>query len=81
MKLNFLDLFCGAGGLSNGLESAGLNCLLGIDFLEPAIQTFERNHPNSIGIFGDIQKIDTSDMTINEVYESVSKIIDSKLEN
>ena len=29
----------------------------------------------------DARKIDTSDMTINEVYESVSKIIDSKLEN
>jgi len=29
----------------------------------------------------DAMKIDTSDMTINEVYESVSKIIDSKLEN
>ena len=29
----------------------------------------------------DARKIDTSDLTINEVYESVSKIIDSKLEN
>ena len=29
----------------------------------------------------DARKIDTSDMTIDEVYESVSKIIDSKLEN
>ena len=29
----------------------------------------------------DARKIDTSDMTINEVYESVSTIIDSKLEN
>ena len=29
----------------------------------------------------DARKIDTSDMTINEVYESISKIIDSKLEN
>ena len=29
----------------------------------------------------DARKIDTSNMTINEVYESVSKIIDSKLEN
>ncbi len=62
MKLNFIDLFSGAGGLSNGLESAGLNCLLGIDFLEPAIQTFESNHAKSIGICGDIQKINTSDI-------------------
>ncbi len=29
----------------------------------------------------DARKIDTSDMNINEVYESVSRIIDSKLEN
>ena len=29
----------------------------------------------------DARKIDTSDMTINEVYESVSTIIDSKLKN
>ena len=29
----------------------------------------------------DARNIDTSDMTINEVYESVSRIIDSKLEN
>ena len=62
MNINYIDLFCGAGGLSNGFESAGLNCLLGIDFLEPAIQTFKINHPNSIGICGDIQKIDTSDI-------------------
>ena len=62
MKLNFLDLFCGAGGLSYGLEKAGLNCLLGLDFLEPAIQTFATNHPNSIGVCGDIQGIDTSNI-------------------
>jgi len=29
----------------------------------------------------DARKIDTSDMTINEVYELVSSFIDSKLEN
>ena len=32
-KLNFIDLFSGCGGLSLGLEKAGLKCLMGIDFL------------------------------------------------
>jgi DNA (cytosine-5)-methyltransferase 1 len=60
--LNFLDLFSGCGGISLGLEKAGLNCLLGLDFLEPAIQTFKLNHKNSIGICADIQKTKTSEI-------------------
>jgi len=60
MSFNFIDLFCGAGGLSNGLSRAGMNCLVGIDFLKPAIETFNKNHKNSIGICGDIKEIETS---------------------
>jgi DNA (cytosine-5)-methyltransferase 1 len=30
-QFNFVDLFCGAGGLSTGLEKAGMNCILGTD--------------------------------------------------
>jgi DNA (cytosine-5)-methyltransferase 1 len=56
-KLNFIDLFSGCGGLSYGLEKAGMTCLAGIDFLEPAIETFKQNHPNSIGIYGDLKEI------------------------
>ncbi len=58
-KLNFIDLFCGAGGLSSGLIKSGMNCLLGIDFLEPAIETFRQNHKSSIGICGDLREIKT----------------------
>jgi len=57
MKYNFIDLFSGAGGLSYGFEKAGLNCLAGIDFLKPAIETFKKNHKKAIGIDGDIRKI------------------------
>lgn len=46
MDLNFIDLFCGCGGLSNGLIQSGWNCILGIDFNIRAIETFRRNHPN-----------------------------------
>jgi DNA (cytosine-5)-methyltransferase 1 len=44
-QLTFLDLFSGCGGFSLGLEWAGLSCLAAIDFNEPAMETFRRNHP------------------------------------
>ena len=50
--LNFIDLFSGAGGLSCGLEMAGLRCLLGVENDPSAAKTFARNHPRS-AIFSD----------------------------
>jgi DNA (cytosine-5)-methyltransferase 1 len=39
-----LDLFSGAGGLSRGFLDAGYNVVLGVDFDEMALKTFEANH-------------------------------------
>ena len=61
MKINFIDLFSGAGGLSAGFSKAGLNCLAGIDFLKPAMETFGLNHKNAIGVHADIRKIKTKE--------------------
>jgi DNA (cytosine-5)-methyltransferase 1 len=55
--LNVLDLFCGAGGLSYGFESAGFDILLGIDNDQKALETFELNHKGSKSICGDITEI------------------------
>jgi DNA (cytosine-5)-methyltransferase 1 len=55
--LNVLDLFCGAGGLSYGFESAGFDILLGIDNNQKALETFELNHKGSKSICGDITEI------------------------
>jgi DNA (cytosine-5)-methyltransferase 1 len=44
----FVDLFCGAGGLSLGLKNAGWTPLLGLDHWPDAVATYERNfadHP------------------------------------
>jgi len=62
MNINFIDLFCGAGGLSSGLTKAGLNCLAGIDFLQPAVDTFKANHKGSIGLCADLREIETKDV-------------------
>ncbi len=61
-KLNFIDLFCGCGGFSHGLEKAGLRCLVGIDFLNDAIETFKLNHPNSLAICEDLKNLDPKEV-------------------
>lgn len=45
-QLNFLDLFCGCGGFSLGMERAGLKCLAAIDFNQEAISVFKKNLPH-----------------------------------
>jgi DNA (cytosine-5)-methyltransferase 1 len=47
MKLTAIDLFCGAGGLSAGLEMAGFKVLAGIDLFEAAGVTFEATHKHA----------------------------------
>lgn len=59
-KLNFIDIFCGAGGLSCGLEQAGLRCILGIDHDKNAIKTFERNHKHASSFSGRIEELDNT---------------------
>ena len=46
-SMTFVDLFCGAGGLSKGLEMAGLEGICGLDWFDEAGQTYARNfdHP------------------------------------
>ncbi len=42
----FLDLFCGCGGFSLGMERAGFDCLAAIDFNPEAVATFRANFPD-----------------------------------
>lgn len=61
-SLNFVDLFAGAGGLSRGLEMAGMKCVLGVDFDKAAMRTFKRNHAHAETYVGDISKLTRSDL-------------------
>ena len=42
-ELTYVDLFCGAGGLSLGLEEAGLIGICGLDYFKEAGWTYEKN--------------------------------------
>ena len=46
-QMTFVDLFCGAGGLSKGLELSGLQGICGLDWFKEACMTYDRNfdHP------------------------------------
>lgn len=52
-----VELFCGCGGTSIGLEMAGMVCALGCDILEPAIQTYRSSHLRAAAILGDIRSV------------------------
>ena len=70
-RLRVLDLFCGAGGLSFGLElTQRFTTVAGLDLLPDRIATFRANHPHATGIVSDIREIPRSS------FQDFSKTID-----
>lgn len=61
--MKVIDLFCGAGGLSNGFDRAGYDIIMGLDNNEKAVKTFNENHPESLGIQADITQLDPEELT------------------
>lgn len=55
--LTAIDLFCGAGGLSEGFRQAGFHVLAGQDYDEAAGATFAATHQEAQFIGGPIQKV------------------------
>lgn len=56
-----IDLFCGAGGLSEGLRQAGYRVLAANDFDKAAGVTYEATHKDAKFLSGPIQDIDAQD--------------------
>lgn len=67
-NLTFVDLFCGAGGLSKGFELAGFEGVCGLDWFKEAGMTYKRNFDHCY-INGDI----TSPSIKTELYNSVKQ--------
>lgn len=53
-----VDLFCGAGGLTHGLISAGVKVRAGVDFDEACKFPYEANHPGITFHGGDVAELD-----------------------
>lgn len=58
--LSTIDLFCGAGGITEGFREASYHCLYGNDCMPEAVQTFSFNHPQAWGDARDIEEVDTA---------------------
>ena len=65
-QMTFVDLFCGAGGLSKGLEMSGLEGICGLDFFKEACMTYNRNFHHPF-VNGDIR----SEEVKQEFYDTV----------
>ncbi len=63
-KPTVVDLFCGCGGLSYGLQMAGFHICLGVDIWEDSLNTFKENHTNS-----EILKANVSSLTPDRIVE------------
>ena len=73
-KIKIVDLFSGAGGLSYGFEKAGFEPVLAVDMWKPAIETYNYNHKNKVGIVADISKIDDN-FVKNIIGEKVDGVV------
>lgn len=65
-KMTYVDLFCGAGGLSKGFEMAGLEGICGLDFFKEACMTYNRNF-NHPFVNGDIKDPENKKLFYNTV--------------
>ncbi|MFB7866972.1 DNA cytosine methyltransferase [Streptomyces sp. NPDC056069] len=58
MTITFTDIFCGAGGSSTGLVSAGYELKLAANHWQRAIETHAANHPDAEHICADVNNYD-----------------------
>ena len=59
-SLKMIDLFAGAGGLSEGLSEAGFHSLFASEIVPVYAQTYKKNHPETIVHTADIRELDAN---------------------
>lgn len=69
-KINMIDLFCGAGGLTKGFHDAGFNTVYAVEFNEIYSKTYSLNFPNTELHTGDIREISDEEIkNISQKYK------------
>jgi DNA (cytosine-5)-methyltransferase 1 len=57
MNIRAIDLFCGAGGISEGLSESGVDIVAAVDYMDWAVDTHEENHPDCLAVQEDLSEI------------------------
>lgn len=71
IKLLYIDLFCGAGGTTTGVEQAELNgqacakVIACVNHDVNAIASHQANHPDTLHFIEDIRTLDLTELTIH----------------
>jgi DNA (cytosine-5)-methyltransferase 1 len=60
LEYNFIDLFCGCGGLTQGFLQAGMNPIGAVEIVEVAANTHKLNFPSCKCFNGDIKDLSPS---------------------
>ncbi len=71
----FIDLFCGAGGMSYGFEMAGFRPVLAIDNWQDALDTYMHNNPEGTTLCADLSVIDVRKVALEFGIKKVDLII------
>ncbi|MZU11608.1 DNA (cytosine-5-)-methyltransferase [Enterococcus mundtii] len=61
MKINAIDLFCGVGGLTNGIQKTGINVIAGFDIAKECQYAFEYNNDAKF-IYKDVRNIEDDEI-------------------
>jgi len=76
-KPRVLDIFCGAGGFSEGFRQAGFEIVAGIDDDAQALQTYTKNFGSKKGILWNLEKVDPlfKKSSAKEMFHNIEVII------
>ena len=66
-KYTVLDIFCGAGGISCGMEQSDFKVLAGIDIDDDSLLTFKANHKDATAIKHDLSNVS------NDLFDVINK--------
>ncbi len=70
-EITVLDLFAGCGGLSNGFVKGGnFNIVAANEYWDPASDTYEKNHPGTTLIRGDVTSSDVK----KRIYDAFNEV-------
>lgn len=69
MNYTYIDLFCGAGGLSLGFDEAGFKNIFSVEFNSEFAKTYRRNFPHHKLLVEDIRNV--SNETIKELTKNI----------
>jgi len=73
--MNVLDVFCGAGGLSEGFKNAGYNIIAGIDKDPESLETFKYNFPDAMALLRDLSINIDEDNIVNILNNRIDVLI------